>query len=136
MTTINLSIEQNEFAAGFAINLENATLRDVANVVLNNVLSYIAIDKLTKSTKDRAKLNLPFTFALAVEQDGKEIPIEFSSKLSFTERGIDKLVSNFPKVLAHLIISPNMPVADRMRAIIGCEGKEIKVLEGYEAELV
>lgn len=136
MTTIKLNIEQNDFSAEFELKMAEPTLKQLANVVLNNVLSYLAIDKLTKSVSDRAKLNLPFTFALAVEQDGKEYPIEFSSKLSFTERGIDKLVANFPKVLAHLIISPEMAVSERMKAIIGCESREIKVLEGFEAELV
>lgn len=116
---MTVAIEQGDFPKVESFTLRpNITVGEVANILLNSAYSMIAIDRLTKTSKNRPSLNKPFTFALAFECGDKSLAIQdFSCKISLSDKGVEKLIENMPAVIAELVVSKTIPFAERRKAI-------------------
>jgi hypothetical protein len=123
-TIVAIAIEQDNFSTTTELTFnEGVKIADLANFAINEAVSYMAMEKMLVSAKNRAKLDKPFTFSISVEMEGKEpifIP-SFKAKISLQQDGVQKLMNNFPKVLLHLLTPKNMNPIERLQRISQAE---------------
>lgn len=114
-----INIEQGDYIheASFTFR-DTPNVAQVANVVLNEVYSFTSINRLLLSAKNRPSMAKPFTFALSFEQGGKESLLQdFSTKITAGEKAQQKLMTNMPAVIAELLVSKEIPFAERRAAV-------------------
>lgn len=116
---MTVSIEQGEHSHETSFSFAGETnIGTVANILLNEVYSMVSIQRLTKVSKNRPSLNKPFTFALAFECGDKSLAVpDFQTKITFADKGIEKLIENMPAVIAELVVSKTIPFQERRKAI-------------------
>lgn len=116
---MQILIEQGNFNSEFnATFSELPTIGQVANILLNEAHSYMAIQKMLVSPKNRPSLAKPFTISIAFESlEGSVIVPDFSTKLTFSEVGQNKLIENTPKILAEMLVSKEIPFSERRNLI-------------------
>lgn len=123
-TIVAIAIEQDNFSTTTEITFnEGVKISDLANFAINEGVSYMAMEKMLVSSKNRAKLDKPFTFSIEVDIEGKEpiyIP-QFKAKISLQNDCVKKLVNSFPKVLLHLLTPKTMNPIERMLRISQAE---------------
>lgn len=128
-----VSIEQGEHTHTSEFTLVgDTTVGSVANILLNEAFSMLSIERLTKTSKNRPSLNKPFTFALGFEA-GTNDPSrilqikDFNTKISMSDKGVEKLIKNMPQVIAELIISKTIPFAERRAQLKAAESVPVLI---------
>lgn len=116
---MTLTIEQGDYTHDTEFNFrEMPTINEIANYTLNEVYSFLAINKMLVSSKNRPSLAKPFTFSIALEcGDKSAILSDFTTKVTFGEKAQAKLIANLPMVIAELCTPKNIPVAERLKAL-------------------
>lgn len=116
---MTLTIEQGDYTHDTEFNFRTLpTINEIANYTLNEVYSFLAINKMLVSSKNRPSLAKPFTFSIALEcGDKSAILSDFSTKVTFGEKAQAKLIDNLPMVIAELCTPKNIPVTERLKAL-------------------
>ena len=116
---MTLTIEQGDYTHDAMFNFRAMpTINDLANYTLNEVYSFLAINRMLLSSKNRPSLAKAFTFSIALEcGDKNAILADFSTKVTFGEKAQSKLIENLPRVIAELCTPKNIPVTERLKAL-------------------
>ena len=124
---ITVTIEQEGFSKTSTYRpLSIPNTGQLANIVLNLAFSELSVNRLVSATDDKVKLSKPFTFAIAIECGDKSLLIpDFTTKMSLSEKGVEKLVKNLPQIILLTTMDYTIPVSERIKALREAEHEKL-----------
>lgn len=126
-TVLSVTIEQDGYTNNESLTLSYLPSTGLlANIVLNLAFTALSVNRLVGATKDKVKLSIPFTFAIAIECGDKSLAIpDITTKISLDDKGVEKLIKHLPKVIALTTMDYTMPVLERIEALKNPEMVEL-----------
>lgn len=118
-TVLTVTIEQDGYTNNESLTLGHIpSTGELANIVLNLAFTALSVNRLICATKDKVKLSIPFTFAIAIECGNKFLAIpDITTKISLDDKGVEKLIKHLPKVIALTTMDYTLPVMERIEAL-------------------